>query len=192
MILTTCVISIWSNDIKCKYMFLFPLKNLARKGLTGLAFERVKSSRSHDIYVCKIVNVEQTMQCSTLTFCGTHPNSYFQDILTSNIHNFNVMVKIFTRPKHIFIHLGWVDGWLGRTLQCLDKYSERSHCLHQMVAYCHLPFGTNFSEIFNQKATINLHEKEYENVCKMAVILSMPECINKHVPHYFVHAIYSC
>ena len=33
-ILCTCVISMWSNDIKCKYMFLFPLKNLARKGLT--------------------------------------------------------------------------------------------------------------------------------------------------------------
>ena len=24
----------WSNDIKCKYMFVFPLKNLARKGLS--------------------------------------------------------------------------------------------------------------------------------------------------------------
>ena len=23
----------WRNDIKCKYMFMFPLKNLARKGL---------------------------------------------------------------------------------------------------------------------------------------------------------------
>ena len=32
-ILSTCVISMWSNDIKCKYMFMFPLKNLARKGL---------------------------------------------------------------------------------------------------------------------------------------------------------------
>ena len=31
-ILSTCVISMWSNDIKCKYMFMFPLKNLARKG----------------------------------------------------------------------------------------------------------------------------------------------------------------
>ena len=26
----------WSNDIKCKYMFMLPLKNLARKGLTLL------------------------------------------------------------------------------------------------------------------------------------------------------------
>ena len=31
--LSTCVISMWSNDIKCKYMFMFPLKNLARKEL---------------------------------------------------------------------------------------------------------------------------------------------------------------
>ena len=29
-ILSTCVISMWSNDIKCKYMFMFPLQNLAR------------------------------------------------------------------------------------------------------------------------------------------------------------------
>ena len=33
-ILSTCVKSMWRNDIKCKYMFMFPLKNLARKGLT--------------------------------------------------------------------------------------------------------------------------------------------------------------
>ena len=32
-ILRTCVISMWSNDIKCKCMFMFHLKNLARKGL---------------------------------------------------------------------------------------------------------------------------------------------------------------
>ena len=32
--LSTCVRSIWSNDIKCKYMFVFPLHNLARKELT--------------------------------------------------------------------------------------------------------------------------------------------------------------
>ena len=26
---STCVISMWSNDIKCKYMFMFPLQNVA-------------------------------------------------------------------------------------------------------------------------------------------------------------------
>ena len=28
-----CVVSMWRNDTKCKYMFMFLLKNLARKGL---------------------------------------------------------------------------------------------------------------------------------------------------------------
>ena len=32
-ILSTCVISLWSSNIQCKYMFMLPLKNLARKGL---------------------------------------------------------------------------------------------------------------------------------------------------------------
>ena len=35
MILSTCVTSMWSNDIKSKYMFMFPLQNLARKELTA-------------------------------------------------------------------------------------------------------------------------------------------------------------
>ena len=30
---TTCVESLWRYDTKCKYMFMFSLKNLARKGL---------------------------------------------------------------------------------------------------------------------------------------------------------------
>ena len=29
------------NGIKCKYMFMFPLKNLARKGLSYMYFTRV-------------------------------------------------------------------------------------------------------------------------------------------------------
>ena len=34
-ILSTGVKSMWMNDIKCKYMFMFPLKNLPCKGLNG-------------------------------------------------------------------------------------------------------------------------------------------------------------
>ena len=34
-ILSTCVISMWSNDKKCKYMFMCPLQNLACKELTS-------------------------------------------------------------------------------------------------------------------------------------------------------------
>ena len=32
-ILSTFVISLWSNDIKCKYMAMFSLKNVARNKL---------------------------------------------------------------------------------------------------------------------------------------------------------------
>ena len=32
--LSTCVLSMWSNDIKCKYMSMFPLKKLALKWLS--------------------------------------------------------------------------------------------------------------------------------------------------------------
>ena len=31
-VLSSCVKSMWRNDIKYKYMFMFPQKNLARKG----------------------------------------------------------------------------------------------------------------------------------------------------------------
>ena len=34
-ILSTCVKSMWSNDIKCKYIFMFPLQILARKELSS-------------------------------------------------------------------------------------------------------------------------------------------------------------
>ena len=40
-VLSTCVKSMWSNDINCKYMFMFPLKNLALKGLTLLKISRL-------------------------------------------------------------------------------------------------------------------------------------------------------
>ena len=33
---STCIASMWRNYTKCKYMFMFPLKNLARKGLRPL------------------------------------------------------------------------------------------------------------------------------------------------------------
>ena len=37
---STCVISVWRNDTKCKYMFMFALKNLARKGLMSHILSR--------------------------------------------------------------------------------------------------------------------------------------------------------
>ena len=59
-ILSTCVISMWSNNIKCKYMFMFPLKNSARKELnngliwtldiTSFSFELSKMLSVHSVW----------------------------------------------------------------------------------------------------------------------------------------------
>ena len=43
-ILSTCVKSMWRNDIKCKCMFMFPQKNLAHKGLTSQSKVRPENS----------------------------------------------------------------------------------------------------------------------------------------------------
>ena len=55
-ILNASVISMWSNDIKCKFMFMFPLKNLALKelrfdcslGSSGMCFLGVHGSHIVD------------------------------------------------------------------------------------------------------------------------------------------------
>ena len=48
-ILSTCVISRWRNDTRWrKYMFMFPLKNLAHKELTAIRHE----TRSHYLTQC--------------------------------------------------------------------------------------------------------------------------------------------
>ena len=60
-ILSTCVISMWMNDTKCKYMFMFPLKNLARKGLTIPPL--------HCLYVTKELKILQIrFQCRMFKF----------------------------------------------------------------------------------------------------------------------------
>ena len=45
--------SVWRNDIKCKYMFLFPLKNLARKELITTAHREPMM-----LYLCGSLYVE--------------------------------------------------------------------------------------------------------------------------------------
>ena len=48
------------------------------------------------------------------------------------------------------------------------------------------PYGTNFSEIFNQNSNIFIHENEFESVvCKMAAILSPPLCVKILIYQWF-------
>ena len=55
-ILRTCDISMWSNGIKCKYMFMFHLKNLACKGLiiSGYHVGPLFQNMSSTVMICKI------------------------------------------------------------------------------------------------------------------------------------------
>ena len=57
MISISCVMFMWRNDIKCKYMFLFPLKKLAHKGLKGSKpLSEVLMNQFIDVYVLTGLN----------------------------------------------------------------------------------------------------------------------------------------
>ena len=47
----TCVIPIWRNDTKCKYMFMFPLKNLACKGFICIFYFRPETRQPYGGHV---------------------------------------------------------------------------------------------------------------------------------------------
>ena len=47
-ILSTCVILMWNNDIKCKYMFIFSLKNLAHKVLINMDSFSLMTQKQHE------------------------------------------------------------------------------------------------------------------------------------------------
>ena len=62
-ILSTCVKSMWRNDIKCKYMFMFPLKNLAHKGLIIYT----QQSMPHAVNPNSFANSFTIIRSSTIT-----------------------------------------------------------------------------------------------------------------------------
>ena len=80
--LSTCVISMWSNGIKWKYMFMFPRKNLARKELLFDALSArllIKTSWTE-------ANIHHAMRCRWLEkirwgrfypTCSNHLHSIF-------------------------------------------------------------------------------------------------------------------
>ena len=59
---TTCVLSMWKNDTKCKYMFMSPHKNLARKGLN--------SWRPNDVIWCQ--RTWPTLVLATFSVSNSH------------------------------------------------------------------------------------------------------------------------
>ena len=84
---STCVISMWSNDIKCKYMFMFPLKNVARKGLdynmTGPLIHHHPSQFTFwNIYFTIYASIENTQKC---IFMKKPDNNCLHKSMTNNI-----------------------------------------------------------------------------------------------------------
>ena len=78
----TCVISMWRNDMKCKYMFMFALKKLAYKGLKfhwsllpgghhqfrkWLGAEEATSHYLNPIWTGPILSIFQSFICKTYT-----------------------------------------------------------------------------------------------------------------------------
>ena len=61
-ILSTCVISMWSNDIKCRYVFMFPLQNLAPKELILTSFMMMVPSMAS-------LRSVRSMRTTLMTFC---------------------------------------------------------------------------------------------------------------------------
>ena len=52
---TTCVISMWRYDTKCKYMFMFSQKNLARKGLSYRACSSATNVGTTILVPCHVI-----------------------------------------------------------------------------------------------------------------------------------------
>ena len=66
--------SMWSNGIKCEYKFMFPLKNLARKGLR-LCKGTVKESIRGTTTVEELINQNSRnleFRFRMIIFCSFH------------------------------------------------------------------------------------------------------------------------
>ena len=85
----------WRNDIKCKYMFMFPLKNLARKGL-----KRIHRCRRSKLFGIVSLNRHR----DELDFITTvYPKKYAHVFV---VLCFVVVMQSFIMYSHeVFIHI---------------------------------------------------------------------------------------
>ena len=79
MILITSVISMWSNDIKCRYMFMFCLKDLAHKGLKREILQAVLRFLFWEKHILMSV-------CTGSIFCGPKCNVWRNPYLIVNLY----------------------------------------------------------------------------------------------------------
>ena len=82
-ILSTGVISMWRNDIKCKYIFLFTLKNLARKGF--IRSNKIRTGPIHCIpqkFMSVIIYLSHYLSYSSLSMMSARCFCWYQKPLT--------------------------------------------------------------------------------------------------------------
>ena len=93
----------WRNDTKCKYKFMFPLKNLARKGLT-------KYKWWHPLYCMEITHALTSTAFKIGWMSTVHPKKYAHGFV---VLCFVVVMQSFIMNSHevfIHIHLGCFAG----------------------------------------------------------------------------------
>ena len=92
---------------------------------------------NQNIIMSHNITPNEIFQCSTSIFHDTHLNAHFEEIRKSSTNN---SFKIFIHPKHDFTHLGWVDGWLGRTLYPQWYWPQCAcHCGHHAIPHSTSP-----------------------------------------------------
>ena len=154
---TTCVVWMWRNDIKCKYMFMFPLKNLARKGLINM--------QTDVLFVCAAPvlpcdghkGAVYLKQCSFVTGCtGGIVLLTWRD---PSDHNINCCygldrklcvhcISVATESggggaSFVYMQLSLV--WVVREL-CAASFGK--HCLHNMKSLSVWPKSTETAGVF--------------------------------------------
>ena len=106
----------WRNDTKCKYMFMLPLKNLARKGLL-----RIYTPIAKLLLKCLLNTFLMGLSLTELLwvpFCSTFPDFWIvghlqpKRCLTSNMAGVPVMGIIFETHK-CFVLNACICTWPG-------------------------------------------------------------------------------
>ena len=164
----------WSNDIKCKCMIMFPLKNLARK----------------ELILLKTIKNYHVKDCSCATYCDSHwtmrtwwrhQMETFSALLALCVGNSPVPVnspqKGQWRGALIFsLIYAWINGWVNNR-EAGDLRRYRAHCdvivmYHAINSYVdiflfnHMP--VNFvMHLLNKKYSDHVTQWKWSTVCKI-------------------------
>ena len=108
----------WRNDTKCKYMFMFPMRNLAHKGLMNAEHkaQHIPISTLHQIIHCTFAdrNLELCFKCFRDCFTRFEKQEYGYPLTSIIIyHNQPGSEKSLHTPKHPHFTHGEKSWWVG-------------------------------------------------------------------------------